>query len=195
MSEATIQETLAAANRHINNKEISLGEPFPASAEELRTRKRLPLLWAMLQSGTWLDYLTGVEGFATDVARFGIEATVEKWNVDKPEGYDMKQLFPLDFADFERLSIMVPTVVIHGTQDLEVPISESERLVRRIEDAQADGMSDGGVRLYRVDGAGHVFDLDIDPGDMDNDMADTKEHRGHISILIKALRELSRVAE
>jgi acetyl esterase/lipase len=199
MSEVMVQENLASANQHISNREISLGESFPTSAEELRTRKRLPLLWAILQSGTWLDYFTGVEGCATRVARFGIEVAIEKLKVDKPEGNDMKQLFPLDFANFERLSTMVPTVVVHGTQDLEIPISESETLVRRIEDARADGMNNGGVRLYRVEEAGHVFDLDIDPGDMNNDMADTKEHadmgRGYASVLAKALRELRRVAE
>jgi acetyl esterase/lipase len=199
ISEAMIQENLASANLHIKNREISLGEPFPTSAEEMRTRMRLPLLWAILQSGSWLDYLTGVEGFTTDVARFGIEATIEKWKVDEPEGNDMKQLFPLDFADFKGLSTMVQTVVIHGTQDLEVPISDSEILVKRIGDARVDGTKTSGVKLYRVEDAGHIFDLDIDSDDVDVDTTGMEEHgevdEGYGPILAEALRELRRAAE
>jgi acetyl esterase/lipase len=199
MSESTAQDNLASANEHINKKEVSQGEAFRTTAEEMRTRKRLPLLWAILQSGIWLDYLTGVNGFATDVARFGIEATIERWRVDELGGNDVKQLFPLDFADFERLSTIVQTVVIPGTQDLEVPISDSEILEKRIEDARVGGPNTGGVKLYCVEHAGHVFDWDIDPADVDIGITGLREHgeasEGYGSILAKALRDLQRVAE
>jgi acetyl esterase/lipase len=199
MSGSTVQDNLASADQHINRKEISLGEAFPTTAEEMRTRKRLPLLWAILQSGIWLDYLTGVRGFATDVARFGIGLTIQKQKVDEAKGNDMRQLFPLDFADFGTLSTMVRTVIIHGTQDLEVPISDSEILVKRIEDARVGGTNSSGVELYRVEHAGHVFDLDIDPDDVDIDMTGLSEH-GELgvqygSVLAKALRDLRRVAK
>jgi hypothetical protein len=111
MSESTAQDNLASANEHLNKKEISLGEAFPTAAEKMRTRKRLPLLWAILQSGIWLDYLTGVKRFATDMARFGIEATIARWRVNELEGNNMKELFPLDFANFKRLSTIEQTMV------------------------------------------------------------------------------------
>lgn len=165
MSEESMQEYLDSATQRITGGEFSLGERFPTSEEEMRTRKRLPLLWAMMQSGKWLDYLTGLEGFATEVLRSGIEATIKNRGSDEPEGRDLAKFFPLDFADFSNVSAAVSTLIIHGTQDLEVPISESERLVKKIEHARNAGMSKGGVELYHVEGAGHVFDLDIDPSE------------------------------
>jgi acetyl esterase/lipase len=199
MCETTVRDKLASADQQIKDGEISLGEAFPTSEEEMRTRERLPLLWAIMQSGRWLDYLTGAEGFATDLARSGIEATIEKWNVNQPQGNNMEQLFPLDFADFTNQLTTVPTIIIHGTQDLEVPISESETLLKRIEDAQVDGTNTGGVKLYRVEGAGHVFDLDVDPRDVEIDDSSMEETRGtgkgYTSVLAEALRELRRVTE
>jgi acetyl esterase/lipase len=199
MCKTTLRDKLASADQQIKDGEISLGEAFPTSEEEMRTRKRLPLLWAIMQSGRWLDYLVGAEGFATDVMRSGIDATIEKWNDSQPQGNNMEQLFPLDFADFTNLSTTVPTTIIHGTEDLEIPISESETLVKRIEDAQVGGTNTGGVKLYRVEGAGHVFDLDVDPRDVEIDNSSMEDARGteqgYTHVLAEALRELCRVTE
>jgi pimeloyl-ACP methyl ester carboxylesterase len=199
MCKTTLRDKLASADQQIKDGEISLGEAFPTSEEEMRTRERLPLLWAIMQSGRWLDYLTGAEGFATDLARSGIEATIEKWNDSQSQENDMEHLFPLDFADFANLSITVPTIIIHGTQDLEIPISESETLVQRIEDAQVGGTYTGGVKLYRVEGAGHVFNLDVDPRDVEIDDSSMEVARGtekgYTHVLAEALRELRRITE
>lgn len=198
MCEITAQSHLALAEQRIRVRETSLGEPFPTSEEEMRTRKRLPLLWAIMQSGRWLDYLTGVEGFAAHVESHGIEAATKKWKVNQPEGDDLKQLFPLDFADFKDFSAAVPTIIVHGTKDREVPISESEELVRKIKDARAPGFNTGVVRLYSVEDAGHVFDLDIDSAGFHitaSDMEKKGVNREHMSALKKALRDLRIIVE
>jgi acetyl esterase/lipase len=199
MCEITVRDSLVSADQRVKDRVISLGEAFPTSEAEMQTRKRLPLLWAIMQSGRWLDYLTGVEGFAVDVADSGIEATTMNWNLSDNDGNDPQQLFPLDFANFNTLSSSVATLVIHGTKDLEIPISESETLLERIEDARMGDSETGGVKFYPVQGAGHVFDLDIDPGNVNIDISDMQEdkgiERGYISVLAKALRDLRRITE
>lgn len=199
MCEAIVRNNLASADQRVRDREISLGEPFPTSEAEMRTRKRLPLLWAIMQSGRWLDYLTGVEGFAADVAECGIEATTMNWNLSDNDGDDPQQLFPLDFANFNILSSAVRTIIIHGTKDLEIPISESETLVERIEDARMGDSKLGGAKFYPVEGAGHIFDLYIDPSDVNIDISNMEEdkgiERGYISVLAKALRDLRRITE
>jgi acetyl esterase/lipase len=199
MCETTVRESLASANQRVEDRVISLGEPFPTSEGEMRTRKRLPLLWATMQSGRWLDYLTGVEGFAVDVADSGIEGATLYWSLSDNDGIYPQKLFPLDFANFNTLSSAVPIIIVHGTRDLEIPISESETLVERIEDAQIGDSKTGGVKFYPVEGAGHVFDLDIDPSDVNIDMSDMEEdkgiERGYASVLAKALQDLRRITE
>jgi len=193
MSQMTAQDHVSSADQRIRDREISLGERFPTSEEEMRTRKRLPLLWAILQSGKWLDFLTGVEGFAADVSSCGIEAAIKKWEAKAPNGHDLKQLFPLEFADFKEFSAAVPTIIVHGTKDQEVPISESETLVEKIKNTWIPSSNTGVVRLYSVEDAGHVFDLDIEAADFHINTSNM-ERKGikkeHISALKKALRDL-----
>ena len=198
MSEMTVQDQLASADQRIRGREISLGERFPTSEEEMRTRKRLPLLWAILRSGRWLDYLTGVEEFAADVSSFGIEAATRECGAQLPNGHDLKQLFPLEFADFKKFSAAVPTIIVHGTHDHEIPISESETLVQKIKDTRIPSSNTGVVRLYSVEDAGHVFDLGIDAGDFHintSDMVRKGIRKEHISALKKALRDIRIIVE
>lgn len=198
MSEMTAQDHLASADQRIRDGEISLDERFPTSEEEMQTRKRLPLLWAILQSGKWLDYLTGVEGFASDVARLGIGTGIEKWEVQTPNGHDLKQLFPLEFADFKEFSAAVPTIIVHGTKDQEVPVSESEALVEKIKDTRIPGSNTGVVRLYSVEDAGHVFDLGIDAADFHINTSEMERkgiEKEHMSALKKAVRDIRIIVE
>jgi len=198
MSEMTVQDQLASADQRIRDGEISLGERFPTSEEEMRTRKRLPLLWAILQSGRWLDYLTGVEGFAADVASCDIEAAIKKWEANSPNGHDLKQLFPLEFADFKEFCAAVPTIIVHGTHDHEIPISESEILVQKIKNTRDPSSNTGVVRLYPVEDAGHVFDLGIDAADFHINTSDMERkgiRKEHISALKKALRDIRIIVE
>ena len=194
MCDSAVQEHLVSADQRIRDRQISLGEPFPTSEEEIRTRKRLPLLWAIMQSGKWLDFLTGREGFAADVASCGIEAAIKKRKVN----HNLEQLFSLDFANFQSSTAAVPTIIVHGTKDHEVPISESETLVKKIKDTRIPGSNTGVVRLYSVEGAGHVFDLDIDAADFHISKSDM-ERKGikkqHISALKMASRDIRIVVQ
>ncbi|PWY76026.1 alpha/beta-hydrolase [Aspergillus sclerotioniger CBS 115572] len=109
----------------ISRGEVSLGEEFPKSEEEVKTRKRLPLLYAVLERGLFLDYLSGVKGLGGRVLREGLGQVVG----DDDDG---KMLFPLDFGVFGKG--FPRTVVVHGTGDEEVSCEESEKLVRRLEE-------------------------------------------------------------
>ncbi|OOF90359.1 hypothetical protein ASPCADRAFT_212041 [Aspergillus carbonarius ITEM 5010] len=140
----TARELLEDIPTRIARGDVCLGEEFPKSEEELKTRKRLPLLYAIMEKGVYLDYLTGVDGFGKRVMSAGLEEVV---------GQRAKQLFPLDFGEFG--SGFPSSVVVHGTADGEVSCGESEKLVKRLEEGGV------GVRYFPVLGADHVFDLEL----------------------------------
>ncbi len=60
---------------------------------------------------------------------------------------DLQQLHTLGELPLER--IVAPTLIVHGTADKLIPISESEAMAARIP----------GAIIYRVDGAGHLVEL------------------------------------
>ncbi|RAL03331.1 alpha/beta hydrolase [Aspergillus ibericus CBS 121593] len=140
----TARDLLEDIPRRIARGDISVGEEFPKAEEELRTRKRLPLLYAILEKGVFLDYLTGVARFGQSVVSGGLERLVDE---------RAKRLFPLDFGEFG--SSFPPTVVVHGTADGEISCGESEKLVKRLAEGGV------GVQYLPVPGADHVFDLEL----------------------------------
>jgi acetyl esterase/lipase len=140
----TAQRLLEDIPGKIARGETSLGEDFPKSEAELLTRKRLPLLYAILEKGLYLDYLTGVSGFGGNVVSLGLEHAVDE---------RAKGLFPLDFGSFG--SSFPTTVVVHGTADCEISCHESEKLVAKLKEEGA------GVQYYPVPGADHVFELEL----------------------------------
>ncbi|KAJ6112333.1 hypothetical protein N7523_008394 [Penicillium sp. IBT 18751x] len=131
--------------RRIAQGKTSVGEDFPSSEEELWTRKRLPLLYAILGKGVFLDYLTGVSGFGERSVSVGLENAVDDERV--------KKLFPLQWGLFG--SAFPATIVVHGTADTEISCGESEKLVAKL---QENGIE---VQYYGVPGADHVFDLEL----------------------------------
>lgn len=131
--------------RRIAQGKNSVGEDFPLSEEELRTKKRLPLLYAILGKGVFLDYLTGVSGFGERSVSVGLENAVDDEHV--------KILFPLQWGLFS--SCFPATVIVHGTADREISCGESEKLVAKL---QENGVR---VQYYLVPGADHVFDLEL----------------------------------
>ncbi|KAJ5658649.1 uncharacterized protein N7484_002298 [Penicillium longicatenatum] len=142
---ATAQQLLEEIPRRIAQGNISVGEDFPSSEEELRTRKRLPLLYAILGKGVFLDYLTGVSGFGERSLSVGLENAVDDER--------MKILFPLQWGLFG--SGFPATIIVHGSADTEVSCGESEKLAAKL---QENGI---GVQYYAVPGADHVFDLEL----------------------------------
>jgi acetyl esterase/lipase len=145
MDAATAQQLLEEIPRRIAQGKISVGEDFPSSEEELRTRKRLPLLYAILGKGVFLDYLTGVSGFGERSLSVGLENAVDDER--------MKTLFPLQWGLFG--SGFPATIIVHGSADTEVSCGESEKLAAKL---QENGI---GVQYYAVPGADHVFDLGL----------------------------------
>ena len=131
--------------RRIARGKTSVGEDFPSSEEELRTRKRLPLLYAILEKGVFLDYLTGVSGFGEKRVSIGLENAVKDERA--------KRLFPLHWGLFG--SGFPATVIVHGTADREVSCGESEKLVSKLQENRVR------VQYYPVRGADHVFDLEL----------------------------------
>ena len=130
--------------QRIVQQETSVGEDFPTSEEELRTRKRLPLLYAILEGGIILDYLTGIPGFAEKRMATGLNTLFAQES-------HIRKLFPLDCNMFSRSC--PATIIVHGTADREVSCSESEVLVGQL---QAAGVS---VQYFPEPEADHTFDL------------------------------------
>lgn len=146
----TAQALIKDIPERIARGEISVGEDFPTSEEELHTRKRLPLLYAMLERGLFLDYLTGVSGFGERVVNVGLEHAVVDGVEERAKG-----LFPLDFGSFGASSFPA-TVIVHGAADREVSCYESEKLASKLEE---NGV---GVQYYPVPEADHVFLLELE---------------------------------
>ncbi|PYI01612.1 alpha/beta-hydrolase [Aspergillus sclerotiicarbonarius CBS 121057] len=165
----TARDLLEDIPRRIARGDISLGEEFPKSEEELRTRKRLPLLYAILEKGVFLDYLTGVVGFGQKVLSGGLTEAVEE---------RAKQLFPLDSGEFG--SSFPPTVVVHGTADGEISCGESVKLVKKLEEVGV------GVQYLPVPGADHVFDLELEECPLAE--GDSEEPGAVLSRALQALR-------
>ncbi|PWY86750.1 alpha/beta-hydrolase [Aspergillus heteromorphus CBS 117.55] len=153
---------------------ISDGEDFPKSEAEVLTRKRVAWVWAVLQKGLFLEYLTGVPGFAGKLLDGGVEGAAEG---------QVRKLFPLDFGTFEQQAFP-RTVVVHGVDDQEVSCQESERLVSLL--AKADVQVD----YFPVTGADHAFDLEI--GECVFDVPESGEPS---AVLGRALRALQGFVE
>ncbi|KAJ3476865.1 hypothetical protein NLG97_g8995 [Lecanicillium saksenae] len=127
----------------IARREASLGEDFPTSEEELKTRKRLPLLYSVMEEGRLLDYLTGLSGFAARRMASGLERTILR-------DPTVQKLFPLSCA----FSSEYPsTVIVHGTADRGVSSEESETLLQKLQSA---GLA---AQYFPESGADHAFDI------------------------------------
>ncbi|OJK00943.1 hypothetical protein ASPACDRAFT_1887659 [Aspergillus aculeatus ATCC 16872] len=177
---ATAENLLHRVSERIARSEISVGEDFPSSEEEMRTRKRLPLLYLLLERGVFLDFLTGQTGFGERVVGLGLDGAVAE------PGYGhavhVRGLFPLDYG------VLGPgfpaTVVVHGTDDREVSCGESERLVATLQEGGAE------VQYFPVNGADHVFDLELREGSLES-----KEGGEAGATLVRAMRALQKYLE
>ncbi|RAH76623.1 alpha/beta-hydrolase [Aspergillus japonicus CBS 114.51] len=164
--------------QRIARGEISVGEDFPSSEEETRTRERLPLLYLLLERGVFLDFLTGVPGFGERVVGLGLDGAV----AGHAQEDRVRGLFPLDYGAFG--PGFPATVVVHGTDDREVSCGESERLVAKLLECGA------AVQYFPVEGAGHVFDLELREGSLEG------EEGGEAgATLVRALQALQRYLE
>ncbi|RAH63893.1 alpha/beta hydrolase [Aspergillus aculeatinus CBS 121060] len=175
---ATAESLLHEVSERIARGEVSVGEDFPSSEEEMRTRKRLPLLYLLLERGVFLDFLTGMAGFGERVVGLGLDGTVAGHeHVARVRG-----LFPLDYGVFG--PGFPATVIVHGTGDREVSCGESERLVDKLQEGSAE------VQYFPVEGADHVFDLDMREGSLER-----KEGGEADATLVRAIRALQKYLE
>ncbi|PYH78225.1 alpha/beta-hydrolase [Aspergillus uvarum CBS 121591] len=163
--------------QRIARAEISVGEDFPSSEEEMRTRQRLPLLYSLLERGVFLDFLTGSAGFGERVVGLGLDGAV----AGHVQENRVRGLFPLDDGAFG--PGFPATIVVHGTDDREVSCGESERLMAKLLESGAE------VQYFPVDGAGHVFDLELREGLRDGEGGQAG------ATLVRALQALQRYLE
>ncbi|RAK72165.1 alpha/beta hydrolase [Aspergillus fijiensis CBS 313.89] len=177
---ATAESLLHEVSERIARGEISIGEDFPSSEEEMRTRKRLPLLYLLLERGGFLDSLTGEAGFGERVVGLGLDGAV----AGHGHGHDnrVRGLFPLDYGVFG--PGFPATVIVHGTGDREVSCGESERLVDKLREGCVE------VQYFPVEGADHVFDLELREGSLER-----KEGGEAGATLVRAIRALQRYLE
>lgn len=102
-------------------------------------------------------------------------------------------------VDLAEPGIEAKTINWSVSDNDDIFISESEIIMQRTMDGRmGDSETDGG-KFYPVKGAGHVFGLDIDPGEVKIGMSGMEENKGkerwYLSVLAKALRDLRRVIE
>ncbi|PYH87345.1 alpha/beta-hydrolase, partial [Aspergillus ellipticus CBS 707.79] len=76
LTPAAAARVMAEISSSLTNNEVSVGEDFPTSEEEMRTRKRLPWVDTIFAEGLFLDYVTGREGFTRLVVEMGLEGAV-----------------------------------------------------------------------------------------------------------------------
>ncbi|KAL1847014.1 hypothetical protein Plec18167_003019 [Paecilomyces lecythidis] len=145
LSASAVEEIIKEMNQRIADKKISFGQRFPADPKgpSLENHERWRYLRAILESGLYVDYLTGVKGLGAAIAEKGKDAIPEH----------ARPLFPKDFSIIKDLP---PLVVVHGLEDRQVPHEDGEAVVEK---ARAAGAN---VTYFPVEGADHDFDLKYD---------------------------------
>lgn len=155
MSDSDMAETINEISRRIYNKEISFGQRLPTdlNGANLENHERWRYVRAILETGTYVDYLTGVKGLGAAIAEKGKGAIPEH----------VQQLFPIDFSITKDLP---PMIVVHGLKDHQVPHEDGEAVVEKCREAGVQ------VTYFPVEGADHDFDLPYNSIDDDKDTQD-----------------------
>lgn len=124
--------------------------PLPPNPQ---TDERVLLVEVLHKEGLFVDYMTGVDGLGAAIANQGTKAIPQQLN----------NLFPLSFGD---LAGLPPTMVLHGKNDIAVPVTQSLQALDKIRAA--------GVEIHGdfPDDAGHGFDakagnIDVETTDGD----------------------------
>ncbi|KAJ9203992.1 hypothetical protein DTO166G4_7017 [Paecilomyces variotii] len=155
LSASATEETIKEMNQRIADKEISTGQRFPADPKgpNFENHNRWRYVRAILESGLYVDYLTGVKGLGAAIAEKGKDAIPE----------NARELFPKDFSITKDLP---PLIVVHGLEDRQVPHEDGEAIVQKSREAGVN------VTYFPVEGADHDFDLKYDSIEDDKDTQD-----------------------
>jgi acetyl esterase/lipase len=158
-------ETAADIERRLADQEVSFGEAFPED-ENMNTHKRWNTLRYILEQALFVDYLTGVKGLGAAIADRGPEAI---------PGY-LQELFPTHFSITSQLP---PLIVVHGTKDVDVPVTDGEAWINKCREVGAK------VTYYPVEGMDHAFDITYESVEGE----DLGDDRGKIAVA-ESLKEL-----
>ncbi|KAE9404896.1 alpha/beta-hydrolase [Gymnopus androsaceus JB14] len=137
----------SVASEVISDSPLAFNPPAGPGLPPLPTNPRMPLALLYLQLGTYLDYYTGEHGLSE-----ALRATKEGSDSTNP----LRSLIPAKhlplFPQFNVDASWPPVLLIHGSEDTAVPVSESKRMYELLQEA--------GVlsRLTIVEGEDHFFD-------------------------------------
>lgn len=157
--------------RHrIANENFSFGEMFAETDEEVYEQPRWELVRYILQSATFADHLTGIDGLCEKLASKSISSSMQihQEKTSSPESYEQlksdlvpenaRKLFPVDFDNMS--SEFPPLFVVHGQGDRDVPLEDSKVLVSRCHQLNVP------VQYWWLEGLDHCFDFEY--SDLEN---------------------------
>lgn len=159
-------------NHRKANGDFSFGETFAESEEEIYKQPRFQFVHYVLQSATFADHLTGIDGLCEKFAS-NVQAREEK--TFNPASYEQlkidlvpehaRKLFPVDFDNMS--SEFPPLLVVHGQDDRDVSIEDSKVLVRRCHESNVT------VQYWWLEGHIHCFDFAYP--DLENSAVDAND--------------------
>jgi acetyl esterase/lipase len=163
--------------RRITDEDFSFGETFAETDEEVYEQPRWEFVRYILQSATFADHLTGIDGLCEKLASKSTSSSIQihKEKASSPESYEQlkidlvpenaRKLFPVDFDNMS--SEFPPLFVVHGQSDRDVPLEDSKVLVRRCHQSNVP------VQYWWLEGLDHCFDFEY--GDLENSTIDIND--------------------
>ncbi|OJJ46518.1 hypothetical protein ASPZODRAFT_117065 [Penicilliopsis zonata CBS 506.65] len=148
----TAETAVDIARRQASPAQVSFGEAFPKD-DNMDTHARWNTLRYILEQALFVDYLTGVKGLGAKIAAEGVAAVPPHLQILFPTHFSITKLLP-------------PLVVVHGTGDRDVPVTDGEAWVEKCRQVGAT------VAYYPVQGMEHGFDLgykSFEDGDLGDD--------------------------
>lgn len=131
--------------------DVPLTWPIPAEGEKARTTGALAQIF--METGTILDYLTGIQGISESLR----SASLSDEDLQKKIPKQSQCLFPeLYIANFP------PTYLVHGTADQAVPVDDSIFLAQQLESNHIPHV------LMLAEGRNHGFNAEADAEEVYN---------------------------
>lgn len=148
----------------IANDDFSFGETFAETDKEVYKQPRWKFVRYILQSATFADHLTGIDGLCGKIPAKSTISSTSDVKVDLVPDHARK-LFPVDFDNMS--SGFPPLFAVHGKDDIEVPLEDSKVLVRRCHELNVP------VQHWWLEGLGHCFDFAY--SDLENSTIDIND--------------------
>lgn len=145
MGRPLVDPTLFAKYTYPQCKELPViaESPVNFSSPGVSSNPRMALPFVFLQNATYLDYYTGDHGLS------------ERLRANPSRNTIPAEHLPL-FPQFGVSAQWPPTLLLHGSGDTPVPVTESQNMYALLKDAGVE------VDLRVVDGKEHLFDQQPD---------------------------------